>query len=98
MSVEEAKGVSCQWFTLSAPPDVSLCASPSVLFLAHSLGYNELCGIDENGEGTYTVEGITAIAEALKVNTTIKNLECVAISTCREAFTPSAPPNANCTP
>ena len=31
------------------------------------LSSNQLCGINIFGEGTYTAEGITAIAEALKV-------------------------------
>jgi Ran GTPase-activating protein (RanGAP) involved in mRNA processing and transport len=33
-----------------------------------NLSSNELCGIDEYGNGTYTAEGITAIADALRVN------------------------------
>ena len=32
-----------------------------------NLSNNELCGLDWTGAGTYTSEGITAIAEALKV-------------------------------
>jgi hypothetical protein len=32
------------------------------------LSGNQLCGLDLNGRGTYTAEGITAIAEALRVN------------------------------
>ena len=40
---------------------------------------NELCGIDEGDDGYYIVEGTTALAEALKVNTTIKNIECATI-------------------
>ena len=32
------------------------------------LSYNQLCGIDEEGDGTYTSEGIQAIADALRVN------------------------------
>ena len=31
------------------------------------LSSNQLCGVNHRGEGTYTAEGITAIAEALKV-------------------------------
>ena len=43
---------------LSAPTDTphTLC----------SLASNELCGIDSRGNGTYTVEGITKLCEALK--------------------------------
>jgi hypothetical protein len=29
---------------------------------------NQLCGLHEYGRGTYTAEGITAIADALRVN------------------------------
>ena len=32
------------------------------------LSSNELCGLDCRGRGTYTAEGITAIADALRVN------------------------------
>ena len=46
--------------------------------LTHSLGYNELCGIDAKRRGKYTAEGITAICEMLKVNTTLQSIEYVA--------------------
>lgn len=36
---------------------------------------NLLCGIDENGRGTYTAEGITAIADALRVNISLTSLD-----------------------
>ena len=39
------------------------------------LAYNLLCGIDENGRGTYTAEGITAIADALRVNSSLTSLD-----------------------
>ena len=32
------------------------------------LSSNGLCGLDRRGRGTYTAEGITAIADALRVN------------------------------
>jgi Ran GTPase-activating protein (RanGAP) involved in mRNA processing and transport len=32
------------------------------------LSSNQLCGLDLNGRGTYTAEGIIAIADALRVN------------------------------
>ena len=32
------------------------------------LSYNQLCGLDYGGRGTYTAEGITAIADAMRVN------------------------------
>ena len=40
------------------------------------LSCNRLCGVDEYGEGTYTAKGITAIADALRVNgaLTVTNL------------------------
>ena len=52
------------------------------MVLQLDLSVNELCGLDHNGVGTYTAEGITAIADALRVNgalTTInlsKNMLC----------------------
>ena len=33
-----------------------------------NLGDNQLCGLDRYGRGTYTADGITAIADALRVN------------------------------
>ena len=39
------------------------------------LSRNELCGIDIGGWGTYTAEGITAIAEALKVTGSLTTLD-----------------------
>ena len=45
---------------------------------ARSLDANALCGIDEDGEGTYSAEGIVAISEMLKVNTTLQSIRCVA--------------------
>ena len=33
-----------------------------------NLSQNQLCGVDFMGRGTYSVVGITALAEALKVN------------------------------
>jgi hypothetical protein len=40
------------------------------------LSSNQLCGLDYQGSGTYTAEGITAIADALRVNgaLTVTNL------------------------
>ena len=31
-----------------------------------SLAYNQLCGLDDDGNGTYTAEGINKLCEALK--------------------------------
>jgi len=39
------------------------------------LAYNLLCGVDRNGRGTYTAEGITAIADALRVNSSLTSLD-----------------------
>jgi hypothetical protein len=33
-----------------------------------NLSYNQLCGLDSSGRGTYAAVGITAIADALRVN------------------------------
>ena len=35
------------------------------------LSGNQLCGLNQWGTGTYTAEGITAIADALKVTASI---------------------------
>ena len=40
------------------------------------LSGNQLCGINpQTGQGTYTAEGITAIAEALKVTGSLTKLD-----------------------
>jgi len=39
------------------------------------LSGNRLCGVDEYGEGTYTAKGITAIADALRVNGGLTSLD-----------------------
>jgi hypothetical protein len=46
------------------------------MVLQLNLSENQLCGINEDGQGTYTAEGITAIADALRVNgaLTVANL------------------------
>ena len=40
-----------------------------------NLAKNELCGLDEDGDGTYTTEGIEAIADALKGNASLSRLD-----------------------
>ena len=46
--------------------------------LSHgSLDHNQLCGIDRNGNGTYTAEGITKLCEALK-GSAVTSLKCAA--------------------
>ena len=37
---------------------------------------NQLCGLDHNGRGTYTAEGINKLCEALKVSS-VTSLRCV---------------------
>ena len=46
------------------------------MVLQLDLSGNQLCGVNEYGQGTYTAEGITAIADALRVNgaLTVANL------------------------
>ena len=39
------------------------------------LSRNQLCGLDGYGHGTYTAEGITAIADALKVTASMTRLD-----------------------
>ena len=39
------------------------------------LSSNQLCGLDRYGRGTYTAEGITAIADALKVTASMTRLD-----------------------
>ena len=39
---------------------------------------NQLCGLDKYGGGTYTAEGISKIAEALKENNVLRTLRCAA--------------------
>ena len=40
-----------------------------------NLSDNQLCGLNWKGEGTYTVEGIAAIADALKVTASLTSLD-----------------------
>ena len=39
-----------------------------------NLSNNQLCGLDQYGRGTYTTEGITAIADALKVTASVTSV------------------------
>jgi len=45
------------------------------MVLQLDLSNNKLCGIDDEGEGTYNAEGITAIADALRVNGVLTKIE-----------------------
>ena len=40
-----------------------------------NLASNQLCGLDYLGHGTYTAEGITAVADALRVNGGLTKIE-----------------------
>ena len=42
-----------------------------------SLAENRLCGVDRYGDGTYTVEAINKLSEAIKASTTLTSLKCV---------------------
>jgi hypothetical protein len=48
------------------------------------LSSNQLCGVDPYGEGTYTAEGITAIADALRVHGSLTQV--LAFCLRRDAF------------
>ena len=39
-----------------------------------NLSYNQLCGLNPYGSGTYTAEGITVLADALKVTGSVTKL------------------------
>ncbi len=52
------------------------------MVLQLDLSNNQLCGIDHNDEGTYTAEGITAIADALRVNGGLTSLDLSGNSLC----------------
>ena len=60
-------------FLLSAPPDGGC---PFACSFPPSLNNNQLCGLDRLGRGTYTADGIIAIAEMLKLNTTLQSIRC----------------------
>ena len=40
-----------------------------------NLSNNQLCGLDRWGDGTFTAEGITALAESLKVTASMTRLD-----------------------
>ena len=54
---------------VSAPIDTPLSLG--------SLGSNQLCGLDDEGNGTYTTEGITKLCEGLK-GSAVTSLRCAA--------------------
>ena len=61
---------------MSAPIDT---ATPHL----GSLDYNHLCGLDDDGEGEYTTEGITKLCEGLK-ESAVTSLKCAAPSNVRQ--------------
>ena len=65
--LESAIAMLCFKFTHSSLP--CLCA------MQLNLSSNQLCGIDWRGHGTFSVEGITALAEALKVTASLTRLD-----------------------
>ena len=46
-----------------------------------SLADNGLCGVDEEGDGDYTTEGITALCKGIK-GSALTSLECAAVPKC----------------
>ena len=52
------------------------CTYPT-LTLARRLGSNQLCGLDDDGGGTYTTKGITKLCEGLR-GSAVATLECAA--------------------
>ena len=59
------------------PADAILISSDLVTgsLTSLNLGDNQLCGLDGFGRGTYTADGITAIADALRVNGSLTKME-----------------------
>ena len=45
-----------------------------------NLSSNQLCGVDDFGLGTYTTEGITAIADAMRVNGALTRVQPLEMS------------------
>jgi len=59
------------------------------MVLQLDLSGNHLCGINEYGQGTYTAEGITAIADALRVNGGLTSLDLSKTALCGVVQHPS---------
>ena len=45
------------------------------------MAFNRLCGLDHEGRGTYTTEGITKLCEGLK-GSAVTSLKCAAAPKC----------------
>ena len=58
------------------------CQRPLTLLALGSLACNQLCGLDSEGEGTYTTEGITKLCEAFK-GSAVTSLKCAAAPSAR---------------
>ena len=66
--------------SLATPPQVfAFVSAPIDTATPHlcSLGYNQLCGLDRYGDGTYTADGITKLCEGLK-RSAVTSLKCAA--------------------
>ena len=50
---------------------------PVAVSPSRSISNNELCGLNEYGDGTYTTEGIIAICEVLKTNSSLRELKYI---------------------
>ena len=57
-------------------PVLSAAADTLIDTSACRLNNNQLCGLDLDGDGTYTAEGIIKLSDALKVNATLTSLRC----------------------
>ena len=55
---------------------MSAAADTLVDTFVRSLDGNQLCGVNWEGRGTYTAEGIIKLSDALKVNATLTSLRC----------------------
>ena len=64
----------------AAAPECSFVSAPIDTATPHlcSLAGNQLCGVDDDGRGTYTAEGITKLCEGLK-GSPVTSLECAAV-------------------
>ena len=81
----------CEALKGSAVTSLACAATPERLLLVSapidtppalgSLGNNELCGLDWDGDGTYTAEGITKLCEGLK-GSAVTSLKCATAPAC----------------
>ena len=60
--------------------EVSVAPDSACFPLLGSLANNTLCGVNWDGSGTYTAEGIIAITEVLKMNTTLQSIRCALLA------------------